>query len=248
MRTVRSAISGTRPACERDAAAGDYPAPVPIIDVTHSHGVSPAQLQALAVTLPHAVSAAVECAGEPYDHELLPGDAVVRFHARGPYDSIDLDLLIEVRSQWFASRAVDPGAWMRAVRSASLTALGWSALERPPHAHRSPDRSGLGHSADADTDAVARDRSRGALNRHRRLPLTEASPSREFPPTRHAVQCEVWSPSDCFPAFRRWPRPEGINPQPLGAIVFREQKYGDEPAFGRNDTPNGKSRFRVTGG
>ena len=57
--------------------------------------------------LPHAVSVAVECEEEPYDGDLQPGDVDLRFRPRGPFDTGGLDLVVEVRSKWFESRAVN---------------------------------------------------------------------------------------------------------------------------------------------
>jgi hypothetical protein len=78
---------------------------MPIVDVTYGPQVSEQQLGVLARELPHAVSLAVECPEEPYDRALQPGDVELRFHARGPYDVSGLDVVVEVRSKWFASRA-----------------------------------------------------------------------------------------------------------------------------------------------
>lgn len=78
---------------------------MPIVEVTHDPLIATAQLRTLAEALPHAVSLAVECPEEPYDGILQPGDVEVRFHPRGPYDSGGLDIVVEVRSKWFASRA-----------------------------------------------------------------------------------------------------------------------------------------------
>jgi hypothetical protein len=78
---------------------------MPIIDVTYGAQVAEEQLLQLAQTLPHAISLAVECPEEPYDGALQPGDVEVRFRPRGPYDVSGLDLVVEVRSKWFASRA-----------------------------------------------------------------------------------------------------------------------------------------------
>lgn len=78
---------------------------MPIVDVTYGPQVSEQQLAVLARELPHAASLAVECPEEPYDRALQPGDVEVRFHARGPYDVSGLDVVVEVRSKWFTSRA-----------------------------------------------------------------------------------------------------------------------------------------------
>lgn len=78
---------------------------MPIIAVTCSGRVLPETRRALAERLPHLVSAAVECEAEPYDGNLRPGDVILRFHDTSPWDSQDVDVLIEVRSKWFEDRA-----------------------------------------------------------------------------------------------------------------------------------------------
>ena len=78
---------------------------MPIVEVTHNPVIATAQLRALAEVLPHAVSLAVECPEEPYDGMLQPGDVDIRFRPRGPHDFGGLDIVVEVRSKWFASRA-----------------------------------------------------------------------------------------------------------------------------------------------
>ncbi len=78
---------------------------MPIVEVTHDPSIAAARLQTLAEALPHAVSLAVECPEEPYDGMLQPGDVEVRFRPRDPRDSGGLDVVVEVRSKWFASRA-----------------------------------------------------------------------------------------------------------------------------------------------
>lgn len=83
----------------------NYVVVMPIVDVTYGSEVAEKRLLRLAQTLPHAVSLAVECPEEPYDQVLQPGDVEIRFRPRGPYDLSGLDILVEVRSKWFASRA-----------------------------------------------------------------------------------------------------------------------------------------------
>lgn len=78
---------------------------MPIVEVTYDPQIATARLPTLAEALPHAVSLAVECPEQPYDGVLQPGDVDVRFRPRGPYDSGGLDIVVEVRSKWFASRA-----------------------------------------------------------------------------------------------------------------------------------------------
>jgi hypothetical protein len=78
---------------------------MPIIEVTYGSQVKDEQLRELARSLPHAVSVAVECPEEPYDHELRAGDVELRFQPANPLDISALDVVVEVRSKWFASRA-----------------------------------------------------------------------------------------------------------------------------------------------
>ena len=78
---------------------------MPIVEVVYGSDVVDDQLRRLAHALPDAVSLAVECPEERYDHELQPGDVEIRFRASGPYDVSGLDVVVEVRSKWFASRA-----------------------------------------------------------------------------------------------------------------------------------------------
>jgi hypothetical protein len=80
---------------------------MPIIEVTYDTRMAQERLVRLAETLPHAVSLAVECPEEPYDGMLGPGDVEIRFHPKGPYDVGGLDVVIEIRSTWFESRAAD---------------------------------------------------------------------------------------------------------------------------------------------
>lgn len=78
---------------------------MPIVEVMYGSDVADNQLRRLAQALPDAVALAVECPEEPSDHELQPGDVEVRFRGSGPYDVSGLDVVVEVRSKWFASRA-----------------------------------------------------------------------------------------------------------------------------------------------
>ncbi len=80
---------------------------MPLVEVTHDADVPVAALDVLVRVLPHAVSSAVECPEEPYDHDLQPGDVELRFRARGPRDVGGLPVTVEIRSKWFESRARD---------------------------------------------------------------------------------------------------------------------------------------------
>lgn len=85
--------------------ANPYAVDMPIVEVTYAPSVSDETLRNLAAALPHAVSRAVECPEEPFDGCLLPGDVEARYRPRGPYDSAGLEIVVEVRSKWFQSRA-----------------------------------------------------------------------------------------------------------------------------------------------
>lgn len=78
---------------------------MPLVEITYASDVPPATLRELGDVVPHLVSLAVECPEEPYDGNLQPGDVEVRFREQGPYDRCGLDVVIEVRSKWFESRA-----------------------------------------------------------------------------------------------------------------------------------------------
>lgn len=80
---------------------------MPLVEVTHAPAVPESQLRELAAVLPHLVSLAVECPEEPYDGDLQPGDVEIRFRPLGPLDRSGLDVVIEIRSKWFPSRAAN---------------------------------------------------------------------------------------------------------------------------------------------
>ncbi len=105
-----------------------YVVAMPIIDVTHGPQVEEGRLLRLARMLPHAVSVAVECPEEPYDQPLQPGDIEIRFRPRGPYDISGLDIVVEVRSKWFASRADTRQARCDQLRDAIVEAIGTISL------------------------------------------------------------------------------------------------------------------------
>ncbi|MFI9506899.1 hypothetical protein [Nocardia sp. NPDC052566] len=91
---------------------------MPLIEVTYAPHVPEATLRKLADELPHLVSVAVECPEEPYDGDLQPGDVEIRFRQLGPLDRSGLDVVIEVRSKYFESRA-----WNRQDRVDTLHSL-----------------------------------------------------------------------------------------------------------------------------
>lgn len=78
---------------------------MPLVEVTYTPTVSEHTLTELADALTHIVSTAVQCPEEPYDGDLQPGDVEIRFRRLGPLDRSGLDVVIEVRSKWFDSRA-----------------------------------------------------------------------------------------------------------------------------------------------
>jgi hypothetical protein len=80
---------------------------VPLVEITYAPHVPHAVLKELAAILPHAVSVAVECPEEPYDGDLQPGDVELRFRPHGPFDVSGMDIVVEVRSKWFESRATN---------------------------------------------------------------------------------------------------------------------------------------------
>lgn len=96
---------------------------MPVIEVTCSSRVSSAVKRSLAGALPEIVSAAVECAAEPFDGDLQVGDVVLRFHDSGPLDRFDLDVLIDVRSKWFEDRAADRQRRVDEIRDRSAAVL-----------------------------------------------------------------------------------------------------------------------------
>jgi|SRR5680860_414454 len=76
---------------------------MPLVDVPYASRVED-RVQRLAEALPHAVAAAVACPEEPYDGSLQSGDVEVRFRPQSPHDLCGLDIVVEIRSKWFASR------------------------------------------------------------------------------------------------------------------------------------------------
>lgn len=80
---------------------------MPLAEVTYAPGVAESKLRELGSALPHLVSKAVACPEEPYDGALQPGDVEIRFRRLGPLDRSGLDVVIEVRSNWFDSRAAN---------------------------------------------------------------------------------------------------------------------------------------------
>ncbi len=101
---------------------------MPIVEVTVGSRVDDSAIARLREVLPEAVSLAVECPEEPYDGELKPGDVEIHFRPIGPHDRGGLDVLIEVRSKWFASRAENRQARTDQLCSAIAESLDGLAL------------------------------------------------------------------------------------------------------------------------
>ena len=78
---------------------------MPIVEVAFGSRVDESAIGRLQEVLPETVSIAVECPEEPYERKLKPGDVEIRFRPLGHDDLSGLDVLLEVRSKWFASRA-----------------------------------------------------------------------------------------------------------------------------------------------
>jgi hypothetical protein len=78
---------------------------VPLVEITYAPDLPRKVLKKLAEMLPHAVSVAVECPEEPCDGDLRPGDVELYFRSRGQFDVSEMDVVVEVRSKWFESRA-----------------------------------------------------------------------------------------------------------------------------------------------
>ncbi|MET8824580.1 hypothetical protein ABZX40_03630 [Streptomyces sp. NPDC004610] len=97
---------------------------MPLVEVTHAPHVPVATLRELGTVLPHLVSVAVECPEEPYDGDLQPGDVELRFRALGPLDRSGLDVVIEVRSKFFESRAADRQTRVDRLHESIATAVG----------------------------------------------------------------------------------------------------------------------------
>ena len=80
---------------------------VPLVEITYAPDLPHKVLRELAAMLPQAVSVAVQCPEEPYDGDLQPGDVELYFRQRGQFDLSEMDVVVEVRSKWFESRAAN---------------------------------------------------------------------------------------------------------------------------------------------
>jgi len=80
---------------------------MPLIDVTYDDTVGGETLRRLAELLPGAVAEAVDCPEEPVTGPAGPGDIEIRFRDRSPFDTGELNVVIEVRTKLFDSRLAD---------------------------------------------------------------------------------------------------------------------------------------------
>jgi hypothetical protein len=101
---------------------------MPLVEVTYAPHVAESVLREPGEALPHLVSLAVECPEEPYDGALRPGDVEIRFRGLGPLDRGGLDVVIEVRSKWFESRAADRQERVDRLHASIVTATGLRRL------------------------------------------------------------------------------------------------------------------------
>jgi hypothetical protein len=97
---------------------------MPIIEVTCSPRMGDDVKRRLRDVLPHIVSEAVACDEEPYDGQLRAGDVSLLFRDTGSWDRFDLDLLVEVRTTWYASRAATSRRRAETIRDALVAAVG----------------------------------------------------------------------------------------------------------------------------
>ncbi|WP_205740345.1 hypothetical protein [Haloactinopolyspora alba] len=90
--------------------------------MTYAPDVAESTLRELGSVLPHLVSEAVKCPEEPYDGNLQPGDVEIRFRALGPLDRSGLNVVIEIKSKWFQSRAANQQERVNKLREAIRSA------------------------------------------------------------------------------------------------------------------------------
>ncbi len=80
---------------------------MPLIDVTYDSSILVPALCQLRELLPDVVAEAVNCPEEPQTGPRKIGDIEIRFHPRHDLDVGDLNVVIEVRTTMYASRADD---------------------------------------------------------------------------------------------------------------------------------------------
>lgn len=88
---------------------------MPLGEVTYAPSAPETMLRELASVLPHLVSEAMQCAEEPYDGALRPGDVDIHFRQFGPFDRGGLPMCL-----WGSSRR-------NGVRSSGVTMTGPNA-------------------------------------------------------------------------------------------------------------------------
>jgi hypothetical protein len=80
---------------------------MPIIDVTYDDTVDESLLRKLGQLLPDVVAEAVDCPEDPNVGPPNVGDIEIRFRRKSSLDVGDLNVVVEVRTKLFASRAAD---------------------------------------------------------------------------------------------------------------------------------------------
>ena len=80
---------------------------MPLVDVTYDSSIHEPGLRQLRELLPDVVAEAVDCTEESWTGPPEIGDVEIRFHQRHDLDFGDLNVVIEVRTKLFSSRADD---------------------------------------------------------------------------------------------------------------------------------------------
>lgn len=80
---------------------------MPIVDVWYDDTVDEQRLRGIGKLLPEVIAEAVECPEEPWTGPPRAGDIEVRFRRKGDLDVGDLNVVIEVRTKLFGTRARD---------------------------------------------------------------------------------------------------------------------------------------------
>jgi hypothetical protein len=80
---------------------------VPLVDVTYDESLTEESLAELRRVLPGVVAEAVDCPDDRSTGPPEPGDIEIRFRRKGPLDVGELDVVVEVRTKRYDSRARD---------------------------------------------------------------------------------------------------------------------------------------------
>jgi hypothetical protein len=102
-----SALSPCGNARARPADCDGQTCSVPLIDVTYDESLSEDALRRLGRALPEIVAEAVGCPEEPSIGPPGLGDIEIRFRAKGSLDVGNLNVVVEVRTKLYQSRAED---------------------------------------------------------------------------------------------------------------------------------------------